>query len=212
VGTGSKPKQYRLYSVGLEASRHFRNKKKEYLKAKIDEIETNSKINNIRDLCRGISDFKGYRPRPNIVMNEKGDLVAVCHSVLARWRNHFSQLLNIHGVNDVRQTEIHTTEPPVPEPSVFEVELAIEKLKRHKSPSIDQIPAESIKARVEQFIIRSVNLIILFGVRRNCLKSGRSQSLYLVIRRGIKQIVVTIEAYYLCQLRTKLYPTILRQG
>ena len=34
----------------------------------------------------------------------------------------------------------------VPEPSVLEVELAIEKLKSHKSPSIDQIPAELIKA------------------------------------------------------------------
>ena len=30
------------------------------------------------------------------------------HSILARWRNHFPQLLNVHGVNDVRQTEIHT--------------------------------------------------------------------------------------------------------
>jgi len=32
--------------------------KKEYLKAKIDELETNSKIKNIRDLYRGINDFK----------------------------------------------------------------------------------------------------------------------------------------------------------
>ena len=54
MGTGSKPKQYRLYSVGLEASRHFRNKKKEYLKAKIDEIETNRKI-KILGTCTGAS-------------------------------------------------------------------------------------------------------------------------------------------------------------
>jgi BMFP domain-containing protein YqiC len=33
-------------------------KKKEYLKAKIDELEANSKIENTRDLCRGINDFK----------------------------------------------------------------------------------------------------------------------------------------------------------
>jgi hypothetical protein len=42
--------------------------------------------------------------------------------------------------------EIHSAEPLVPEPNAFEVELAIEKLKRHKSPCIDQIPAELIKA------------------------------------------------------------------
>jgi len=50
------------------------------------------------------------------------------------------------GVNDVRQTEIHTAEPLVPEPSAFEVEMAIKKLKRCKSPRIDQIPEELIKA------------------------------------------------------------------
>jgi len=68
------------------------------------------------------------------------------HSIVARWRNYFSQLFNVHGVKVVRQAEIHTAEPLVPEPSAAEFELAIDKLKSHKSPSIDQIPAELIKA------------------------------------------------------------------
>jgi len=58
----------------------------------------------------------------------------------------FSQLWYIHGINYVRQTEIHTVEPLVPIPSAFGVELAIENLKNLKSPGIDQIPAELIKA------------------------------------------------------------------
>jgi len=91
-----------LNNVRRDASRHFRNKKKAYLKAEIEELETNSKIKNIRDLYRGIYDFKkGYQPRTNIVKDDKGDLVADSHSILARWRNYFSQLLNVHGVNDV---------------------------------------------------------------------------------------------------------------
>jgi len=53
-------------------------------------------------------------------------------------------MFNVHGVSDVRQTEIHTAEPLTPEPSAFGVEMAIEKLKRHKSPGIDQIPSEVI--------------------------------------------------------------------
>jgi hypothetical protein len=48
-------------------------------------------------------------------------LVAGSHSILARWRNYFSQLLNVRGFNDVNQTEIHTAEPLVPEPTAFEV-------------------------------------------------------------------------------------------
>jgi hypothetical protein len=47
-----------MNNVRREANRHFRNKKKAYLKAKIEELETNSKINNIGDLYRGINDFK----------------------------------------------------------------------------------------------------------------------------------------------------------
>jgi len=117
-----------LNSVRREVSRHFRNKKKEYLRPKIEKLEANSKIHNIRDLYTGINDFKkGYQPRCSIVNGKKGDLVADSHSIMVRWRNYFSQLFNAHGVKDVGQAEIHTAEPLVPEPSAFEVELAIGK-------------------------------------------------------------------------------------
>jgi len=38
-----------------------------------------------------------------------------------KWKNYFCQLLNVYGVNDVRQTEMHTTEPLKPERSSFKV-------------------------------------------------------------------------------------------
>jgi hypothetical protein len=68
-------------------------------------------------------------------------MVTDLHSILARWRNHFAQLFNVYGVSDVRQTEMYIAEPLVPQPRASEVEKAIEKLKRHKSPDIDQTPA-----------------------------------------------------------------------
>jgi hypothetical protein len=43
-------------------------------------------------------------------------------------------------------TEMHTAEPFVPETSVSEFEVATGKLKRYKSPGVDQIPAELIQA------------------------------------------------------------------
>ena len=89
-------------------------------------------------MYRRINDFKkGYQPRCNIVKKEKIELAADSHSIVTRWRNYFSQLFNVHGVKDVGQPEIHTAEPLVPEPSVAEFELVIEKLKSHKSPGID---------------------------------------------------------------------------
>jgi hypothetical protein len=76
--------------------------------------------------------MKGYQPRTNLVKDENGDLIADSHNILNRWKNYFSQLLTVRGVKDVRQTEIHTSEPSVPETSSLEAETATEKLKRHK--------------------------------------------------------------------------------
>jgi hypothetical protein len=52
----------------------------------------------------------------------------------------------MHNISDVRQIEVHTAEPLVPCPSRLEVEIAIAKLKKHKSPGSDQILAEMNQA------------------------------------------------------------------
>jgi len=65
---------------------------------------------------------------------------------MSRGKNYVCQLLNVHATNDVRQTEMHTAEPLIFEPSPFEVEIAIEELKRYKPPCIDKILSELIKA------------------------------------------------------------------
>jgi hypothetical protein len=74
----SKPNQWRyLQNLRHETSRIFRNKKREYLKGKINGLETNNKNKNIRDLYRGINDFrKGYQSRINIIKNGNGNLLA----------------------------------------------------------------------------------------------------------------------------------------
>jgi len=110
-------------------------------------MKPNNKVNYVRDMYRGFNDFKkGYQPRTVIGKDEKGKLFADRHTIMARWRNYFTQLLNLHENNEVRQAEIHTVATLVHEPSAFEFELAIGKLKNHKSPGIDQIPTELIKA------------------------------------------------------------------
>jgi hypothetical protein len=64
------------------------------------------------------------------VKDENGDLFpADPHNILNRWKNYFSQLLNVHNVSDVRQIEVHMAEPLVPGPSRLKVEIVIAKLK-----------------------------------------------------------------------------------
>jgi hypothetical protein len=125
---------------------YFRNKKQENLKEKINKLAINSKNKNMRYLHRGINEFKkGYQPRNNLVKDENGDLLVDSHNILNRWKNCFSQLLNVHNVSEVRQIEVHMGEPLVPGPSL-EVETAFAKLKKNKSPGSDEIPAELIQA------------------------------------------------------------------
>jgi hypothetical protein len=84
-----------------------------------------------------------------LVKDERGDPLVDPHKILNRWKNYSSQLLNVHRVSGVRQTEMHTAEPFVPEPSASEAEVAVGNLKRYKSPGVDQIPAELIQAEGE---------------------------------------------------------------
>jgi hypothetical protein len=64
-----------LRNVRREASRHFRNKKREYLKGKITDIELNSKYKNIRNMYRGIPEFKkAYQHKTNLIKDERGNL------------------------------------------------------------------------------------------------------------------------------------------
>jgi hypothetical protein len=122
-------------------------KKREYLKGKINQLETNNRNKNIRDLYRGINEFKKrYQPRFNIIKDENGNLLAVPQIVLNSWKNFFKQVLYVLGVHNVRQKDKQMAETLVPESSFIEVEIAIEKLKCYKSPGTDQIPAKLIKA------------------------------------------------------------------
>jgi hypothetical protein len=94
--------------------------------------------------------------------------------------------LNVHGVNDVRQTEIHTAEPLVLEPSAFEVEMFIEKLKRHKSPGIDKIPAEMIQAGGRSIRSEIHKLINSIGNKEELSKEWKDSIILPIYKKGDK--------------------------
>jgi hypothetical protein len=79
-------------------------------------------------------------------MDNNGDLLADSNNIVNRWKSSFFQLLNVHNANDVRQMDIHTAEPLVLGPSYLEVDIAIAKLKKYKSPGSDQILAALYQA------------------------------------------------------------------
>jgi len=120
------------------------------------------------------------------VKDEKGDFVANSHGIVARWRKYFSELFNVHGVKGVGQAEIHTAETLVPEPSASEVELAIDKLKCHIPPGIDQIPAELIKAGGRTIYLEIHKLIISIWKKEKLPEDWKESIIVLIHKKGDK--------------------------
>jgi hypothetical protein len=88
--------EHNLSDVWRAASRHFRKKKREYLKDRINELQSNNENTNIRDMYRGVDEFKkGFQPRTKLVKDEEGDLLVDPDKILNRWENYFWQLLNV---------------------------------------------------------------------------------------------------------------------
>jgi hypothetical protein len=131
-------------------------------------------------------------------------------NLLTRRRNHFSQPLNIYGVNDVRQTEIHTAEPVVPEPNAFEVEMAIENLKSHRSLLIIS-QQNGLEQGVEQTALRYTNLYSIWN-NEKFPEEWKQSIIVPMYKKHDKRIVVIVEAFKFCQQRTKFHPTSCCEG
>jgi hypothetical protein len=100
----------------------------------------------------------------------------------------------------------------VPEPSLAEMEIAIGKLKSYKSQVLIRFQLNGSKQEVKRYVLRYINLFVLYGIRRNCHSSGRNLLLYQFIKRVTRLIVIIIEETPSYQLPTKFYPTFFWPG
>jgi hypothetical protein len=134
----------------------------------------------------------GYQSTTYLVKDANGDRLADFH-ILNRWKNYFSQLLNVHMVSDVRQIDIHAAEPLVPEPSPFETGIVIAKLKKYKLPGSDLVLAELIQAGGETLWSEIYTLINSILNKEEFPDQSKSLLLYQFTRRAIKLTVAIIE-------------------
>jgi hypothetical protein len=196
-----------------EAGIYFRNKKREYMKDKINEIATNSKNKNISDLYRRIHEFmRGYQPRNKLVKAEYVDLLEDYHNILNRWKNYFSQLLNMQSISDVKQIEVYTAEPLIPGPSRLEVQITVVKLKKYKAPGSGQISAELIQAGSEILLSAIHKLINSVWNKGKLPDQWRSPWLYQFTKRVTKLTVIIVVGYHCYQLHTTFYRICSSQG
>jgi hypothetical protein len=97
-------------------------------------------------------------------------------------------LLSAVECTRARQTEIHTAEPFVPEPSATEVEVAIRKLKRYKVPGPDQIPAELIQVGggILHFEIHKLIMLMLIWNKEELLHQWEESIVIPIHKKGDK--------------------------
>jgi hypothetical protein len=131
--------------------------------------------------------------------DERGGLLPDPHKILYRRKNYFCQLSNVHGAGGVRQTEMHTAEPFVPESSASEFEAAVGKLRRYKSPGVDQIPAEMIQEGGETMRLEIHKLIKLIWNRQGLPHHWKKSIVVPIHKKAvIKLTIVIIETYHCC--------------
>ena len=109
--------------------------------------------------------------------------------------NYVMQRLLKLFLRSIRHTDIHTTEPLVPVPSAFEVELAIEKLKSHKPPGIDQIPTEVIKAGSRTNFQEIHKLIISIWNKEELSEKWKESIIVPIHKKGDKTYCSNYKAY-----------------
>ena len=93
----------------------------------------------------------------------------------------------------------------MPELSAFEFEMAIEKLKRHRSPGIDQIPAELMKARSRKFRSEVSKLINSIWNKDELSEEWKESIILPIYKKDDKTDCSNYRGNHVCQLRTKFY-------
>jgi hypothetical protein len=85
-------------------------------------------------------------------------------------------------------------------------------LKRYKSPGVDQIPTELIKAGEEKMHSETHKLIKLIWNKEKLPHQWKESIVIPIHKKGDKLAVVITEAYHRCQFHTKFYPEFFSLG
>jgi hypothetical protein len=117
--------------------------------------------------------------------------------------------LNLQWPGGIRQTENHTAEPYVPQPSAAEVEVTIRKLKRYKAPGSDQIPAELIQAGGETLHSEIHKFIMLIWNKEELPHQWKESIVVSIYKKGDKSNCSNYQGISLLSTSYKIVSNIL---
>jgi hypothetical protein len=129
---------------------HKKEKKKDYDKQELIELESLRSFNAIRAYYQKLNESrKDFQPRTTLCRDNEGMILSSDEAILERWAQHFEELLNGNAperVEDMTMVQkLGNVETEEPVPTINEIEQAIKRLRNNKAPGIDLIPAELVK-------------------------------------------------------------------
>ena len=146
----------------------LRSKKRQWEKAKLDQIEEMQSKKEIRAMFRGIKEIKkGFQPRTIYCKDKKGCMVGDENGIMERWAEYFEDLLNDIEEETAEQQdqeregqmEINSVEESVADVTLEEVKQAIVLMRNNRAPGEDGISIELFKYGGEELSSHMSTLI-----------------------------------------------------
>ncbi|CAG9839544.1 unnamed protein product [Diabrotica balteata] len=139
----------RYKNLRREEKRIHRKKKRDSENDMLERLESHMSHGETRKFYHQINSIrKEFKPRINYCNDKEGNLLTNKEGILLRWVEHFRELLEGEPTNNIELE--YRNEELVEPPSIDEVKISIEKLRNHRSPGSDGIPAELFKHGGEQ--------------------------------------------------------------
>lgn len=129
-----------------KVKRLMRKKKRDHLNKKLEQIEKEDSMKNIRSFYQLVKQQRrGIQVKGTLIKDKNGTNLTGNEAVRERWAEYFKELLNVEQEFIIEENIITSAELEDTPPSMSEVEYAITRLKNNKSPGVDEITSELLK-------------------------------------------------------------------
>ena len=140
---GTNSSQYKVWNQNVQAL--CRKDKKAYIKSLSEKLEREANYGSTRSLFDAVRKLKQkFAPKIGSIKDENGYKLTDETSIKKRWKRYVEKLYESkHKLSDTyTDVRVKDDEKTEPLPLLEEVEKALNKIKRNKSPGQDEIPIE----------------------------------------------------------------------
>lgn len=205
-------KRYRLARNNCQ--RELRRMKNQWWLDRAAEIESYAQCHNSRsffEALRLVSQRKSGGINP--INGSDGTRLTKKDDILARWKEHFSTLLNQPGTPDMSVLDDIPQEAVMLEleqdPTIEEVNKALKQLKQGKAPGPDGIPGEVLKAGGAALAAELHKLLMVIWAEESVPKDFKNGTIIKLFKKNCRYTCGNYRGITLLAIVGKLYARII---